>query len=58
MYIFVMRARRQNMQKRCQNIYGNKWIMKLFVDGLDVLINCVFKNEKTDFIFALPKYLW
>ena len=54
MYIFVLRARRQNMQKRCQNIYGNKQIMKLFVDGLDVLINCVFKNEKTDFIFALP----
>ena len=32
--------------------------MKIFVDGLVVCLNHKFKNEKTDFIFALPKYLW
>ena len=53
-----MRARRQNMQKRCQNIYGNIPKMKMFVVGVYVTINCVFKNENSDFIFALPKYLW
>ena len=54
MYIFVLRARRQNMQNRCQNIYGNKWKMKMFVVGLNVCLNHKCKNEKTDFIFALP----
>jgi hypothetical protein len=39
---------------RCQNIYGNKMIMKLFVDEVSVSLNFDFKNEKTDFIFALP----